>query len=142
MSVPKSPHKNFWPSPKSEYSFLNWSFFSRDGLCLCEESHWKAFLQIKSLCPSEVWIFYCKESHAFSGFCWVIQTIDFPLTQQITLKRTSFIWVYYLTYDQYNKINLFIHNIYIRLSMDNYINIHCINNILCLSTYLIPCILW
>ena len=34
-----------------------------------------------------------------------------------------------------------IRNVCIKLSVNNYINIHCINNIHCLSTYLILCLL-
>ena len=81
MSVSESPHESFCPSLKNEYLFLTWLFFTRDWLCLCEESHSKAFLLINSLYSSEVWIFYWEESFAFTGFCWVIERIDFLLTQ-------------------------------------------------------------
>ena len=67
VSVSESPHESFFPSFKNEI-FFNWLFFIRDWICLGEESHLKAFLLIKSLCSSEVWIFYQEESFAFTGF--------------------------------------------------------------------------
>ena len=47
-------------------------------------------------------MFYREESYAFHGFCLVIERIDFPLTQQITLHRISFYLVLFLTYNQHN----------------------------------------
>ena len=121
---------------------LNWSFLSRDWLCPFWRITFKSIPADKSLCSSEIWIFHWKESYAFIGFCWVFERINFPQTQYITRKRISFYLVLFFNIQSsLQEINLHIHNVRIKLSMNNNIDIHCIDNIHCLSTYLILCML-
>ena len=104
MSVSESPHDSFCPSPKNEYSFLNRSFFTRDWLCLCEESHSKSFLLIKSLCSTEVRIFYWEESYAFTGF-FLSYWKDWFSSKTVNYTEKNLIlfgFIFFLTYNKHN----------------------------------------
>ena len=82
-------------------------------------------ITFKSILAEKVFVlFYWEESYAFTGFCWVIERIDFPLTQWITRKESHFIWFYFFNIQSHNIKLTHIHNVCIKLSMNNYVNIH------------------